>query len=139
MAGFINPFLLTLSFHVFPFASPEKRKAKVFWRFQGVKRENWEEKNQRWKFLLWWKFSPHSVYDFSREIFSYSIYWSNFIVWLSSWDIIWVLIMYLLSSLWCHKFWIWPLLSFEAISLHDQKIQDKNLNILRTNRTYSMK
>ena len=39
---------------------------------------------------------------------------------------------YFLTRLWCHKFWNWRFLSNQAVFVHDQKSQDKNINILRT-------
>ena len=47
------------------------------------------------------------------------------------WDIEqYVYCNYLFPCLWRHKFWNRPQLSYEAVLLHDQKSQGKNVNIL---------
>ena len=45
----------------------------------------------------------------------------------------------MLTRLWLHEFWSWPYLSNQAIFPTWTKSHDKNLNILRTKRTFKMK
>ena len=58
----------------------------------------------------------------------------------TSWDIgQYVYCHCLLTSLRRHKFWNWPYLLNHAVFSAWSKHQDKNLNILRTKRTFKMK
>ena len=81
------------------------------------------------------------VWFFSRKIFLlYSINWANVIVWLILLlEILGNTCIVIFTSLWRHKFWNQPELSYQAIFLHDQKSRDKNLNILRTKRVFNTK
>ena len=45
----------------------------------------------------------------------------------------------LLTRLWHHEFWSWPYLSNQAVFPTWPNGHDKNLNILRTKRTFKMK
>ena len=84
----------------------------------------------------------HFVYDFSRKMFLvlYSfINWPNFIVWLP-------LFLEILCNIHI-RIVCFPgcdVMNFEkysdqAVSLHDQKVKTKNLNILRTKRDFKVK
>ena len=84
----------------------------------------------------------HFEYDFSTKMFLvlYSINWTNFLVWLPSWDIgQHVYCNCLLTRLWHHNFQNYHDFSNQGVFLHDKKSQDKNLNILRTKRVFKMK
>ena len=71
---------------------------------------------------------------FGRKIFFtlYSINWSNFIVWLPLCLEIWGNICTVII---CFAI----ILSYQAVWLHDQKSQDKHLNILGTKRAFKVK
>ena len=64
----------------------------------------------------------------------------EYLVAITSWDIEqYVYCNCLLTRLWRHKFWNWPCISNQAVFSIWPKIQDKNLNILRTKRAFKMK
>ena len=88
--------------------------------------------------------SAYFAYDFSTKmlLMLYSTNWSNFhcLVAFTSWAIgQYVYCNCLLARLWRHKFQNYDDLSRQAVFIHDQKSQDKNLNILRMKRAFKVK
>ena len=88
--------------------------------------------------------APHFVYDFSIKIILIlsSINWPNFfyLIAFTSQNIgQYVYCNCLLTRLWRHKFWNYSFPSNQAVLLHDQKNQDKKLNILRMKRAFEVK
>ena len=62
-----------------------------------------------------------------------------FLIVFTSWEI-WqyVYYSYLFPSSWRHKFWIKPKFSNQAVFLHDEKNQDKNLNFARAEKAFKV-
>ena len=86
---------------------------------------------------------PHFLYDFSRKIFLtlYSINWPNFIVWspllLRYWKLCFAIICFPGCDIIIFKV---SLIYFSSSRFSTwQKSQDKNWNILRTNRAFKTK
>ena len=98
------------------------------------------------RYAQFWLFRKGSENSFSSTFYTwfwreihfllYSVNWSNLIVWLP-------LLREILGNMYIrllrHKVWHWSSLSTQAIFFIRQKIQDKNLNILRMKIAFKVK